>query len=50
MSFLLLSVGTMLFIDGYFHPHYLSKDLNMRANFIVFAILLILGMIQVKGA
>jgi hypothetical protein len=38
-----------LIIDAGITVDYLSKSLKMRTTFIAFAILLILGMIQVKG-
>lgn len=43
-------MGIILLVDAGFQAHYLSKELNMKSTFVVFAILLILGMIQVKVA
>lgn len=41
-------MGTILLIDAVFNVHYLSLDSNMKFTFVVFAVILILGLIQVK--
>ena len=44
-----MSMELIFLIDAGFQVLYLSKSLKMRTTFIAFAILLILGLIQVKG-